>query len=314
VRWRSRRHDAAENLKLHEDVDALKRQLEILTELVDRQKLDGNSRWERLFSELELDRDFAEIFWETRRHDSDESDIARSGLEQLRGSEAYAEAFSDPNPLVTVRIASYRKTRELIEVAIASVLRQTHQNFEIVVVNDGPNRETRAAIEKLGDHRIRYTEFAERAAYPRHPHLRWMVAGSPGMNAGVQMARGSWIAPLDDDDEFTPDHIEKLLRLAQDNRAELAYGALHRIDVDTGEEQVIFSSPPAISQFSFQGSLYMTALSFMSYDTQSWRMREPGDWNLIRRMTEAGVKFASTRDVVGTVYSSVYSRNHDDKT
>jgi hypothetical protein len=41
-----------------------------------------------------------------------------------------------------------------------------------------------------------------------------MVAGSTPMNHGVEISRGEWIAPLDDDDEFTPDHVEVMLNAA----------------------------------------------------------------------------------------------------
>jgi glycosyltransferase involved in cell wall biosynthesis len=199
------------------------------------------------------------------------------------------------------------KTDELLDVAIASVLKQTYQRLEIIVVNDGPNRATRDAISKLNDSRIRYVEFREQQRYPDDPHLRWMVAGSPGMNRGAEMASGSWIAPLDDDDEFTADHVEKLVALALREKAELAYGALIQKHLTHNTENLIWSDPPAINQFSFMGALYMKPLNFFKYDQQSWIVDEPADWNLIRRMSAAGVQMACTADIVGTMYSVSYT-------
>lgn len=77
-------------------------------------------------------------------------------LQAVRDTPAYNKAFTDPNPLVTVRIPSYNKTEALMEIAVASVLRQTHKNFELIIVNDGPNEKTKSAIKKLGDKRITY--------------------------------------------------------------------------------------------------------------------------------------------------------------
>lgn len=228
-------------------------------------------------------------------------------LDAVRQSPEYGAVFRDAEPLITVRMTGYKKTDELIDVAIASVMKQTYERFEIVVVNDGPNERTRDALAKLGDPRITYYEFPQQNVYPEDAHLRWMVAGSPGMNLGADMARGSWIAPLDDDDEFTPDHLEKLLTLALDERAELAYGALVQQHLTHKTENLIWSYPPAISQFSFMGALYMKPLSFFRYDEQSWIVDEPGDWNLIRRMNLAGVRMAATKDIVGTMYSVSYT-------
>jgi glycosyltransferase involved in cell wall biosynthesis len=244
---------------------------------------------------------------EREREARDELPELREKLLKARSTKAYDAAFADPEPLVTVRIPAWRKTEELVDVAIASVLRQTYERFEIVVVNDGPNEVTRDAITKLGDSRITYVEFPEQNRYPDDTHLRWMVAGTPGMNLGAERAKGTWIAPLDDDDEFSADHLEKLVSLALRERAELAYGALLQKHLTWKTEQIIWSDPPAVSQFSMMGTIYLKAIDFFRYDEQSWKVEEPADWNLIRRMSAAGVRMSSTKDVVGTMYSVSYA-------
>jgi plasmid stabilization system protein ParE len=234
--------------------------------------------------------------------------LLRYQLESIRQTAEYATALNEPHPLVTVRIASYRNTEALMDSAIASVMRQTYDNFELVIVNDGPNERTRRAVEGLHDSRIRYEEFPARTQYPDDPHARWMVAGSPGMNRGAELATGQWIAPLDDDDEFTPDHLEVLVALARERGVELAYGALTQKNLANGEEHHIYSAPPAISQFSFQGAIYLAALrAAFRYDEQSWLVGEPGDWNLIRRMSAAGVTMASTTNVVAVMNQVPYT-------
>jgi hypothetical protein len=246
------------------------------------------------------------------RGDRDGTTSAVEQLAELRRTLIYEEAIAETEPLVSVRIASYLNTEELIDVAIASVRAQSYEHFEVIVVNDGPNPETRAALSRLGDSRIRYEEFDERKLYPQDPHARWMVAGSPGMNRGADLATGTWIAPLDEDDSFTPDHLEKLVMLATGERAELAYGALLQRNLVNKTEALIWSSPPLINQFSFQGSLYLSLLTqIFHYDEQSWIVEEPGDWNLIRRMSTAGVRMATTRDVVAVMNQIPYTHKVD---
>jgi len=251
----------------------------------------------RLSAELEL-----------LRAERDDLEALRTGLATVRRSAAYKRSLAQSEPLVSVRIASYEKTEELMDVAIASVLAQTYQRFELIVVNDGPNEKTRAAIQSLGDKRIRYEEFPTRTAYPADEHARWMIAGARGMNHAASLAVGDWIAPLDDDDAFTPDHLEKLIALAQEHQVELAYGALEQNNLVTGRQHRIFSSPPAIGQFSFQGAIYLRALNeVFQYDEASWIVDEPGDWNLIRRMTAAGVSMAAMDEVVAVMHQVPYT-------
>lgn len=238
----------------------------------------------------------------------DDIPTLRLHLELIRSSPDHVRAIEEADPLVTVRIASYQNTDALMDLCLPSVFAQTYQNLEVIVVNDGPNDRTRRALEALADPRVRYTEFASRNVYPEDSHARWMVAGSPGMNRGAELARGTWVAPLDDDDEFTPDHVEKLLSLARQRGVELAYGALVQRNIVNGDQNHIFSDPPAMSQFSFQGAIYLSRLTAaFRYDEQSWLVSEPGDWNLIRRMRAAGVTMAATPDVVAVMHHVPYT-------
>ncbi len=237
------------------------------------------------------------------------------GLEQqlatLRSSADYERSWDNERPLVSVRIATYDRTDALIDVAIESVLRQTYDNIEIVVVNDGPNAVTRTAIEALGESKIRFSELPKRGLYPVDAHLRWMVAGAPAMNEAARLARGDWIAPLDDDDEFAADHIEKLVALACAERAEFAYGALIQRDMVEGVDRVVYSDPPRIGAFSFQSTLYLSGLRFFEYDVESWRVGEPADWNLARRMVGAGVRMVSTDEVHAFMNSTRFDKRGD---
>jgi hypothetical protein len=236
----------------------------------------------------------------------DNIDELRRQLWAVRQLPEYGAALDNPDPLISVRIASYNKTEELLDVAVRSVLEQTYQRFELIVVNDGPNDRTRSGLEGLDDERIRYVELPRRSRYPADSHQRWMVAGSPGMNFGAHLARGDWIAPLDDDDAFTPDHLEKLLAAALSTRSEMAYGALIQRQALTGEDLHVWSDPPERGAFSFQAAIYLRVLSFFEYDQESWLVKEPGDWNLCRRMQLAGVSMTAIEDVVGTMHMVPY--------
>lgn len=211
----------------------------------------------------------------------------------------------NPNPLVTVRIATYQNSKILVERTIPSILNQTYQNFEIVIVGDGITSDQASIIEKWiaerKDERIRFFNLPERGKYPKNPRKRWWVAGTTPSNKGIDMAKGEWIAPLDDDDEFTRTHIEDLLAFSLKNGLEMVYGIV-RMEMKDGSWIEIGSEPLRMSQVSHIGVMYHRRLAFLHYDINSWKYGEPGDWNMWRRMHEAGAAIGFLPSVVGIHY------------
>lgn len=224
-------------------------------------------------------------------------------LAAIRSDDRYDHAFSG-DPLISVRIATYNRAEVLTERTLPSVMRQSYPNWEAVVVGEACTDDTEARIRGLGDDRIRFVNLPFRPAYPQDPQLAWRVSGVAPMNAGMQLARGEWIAPLDDDDEFDDDHLEVLLRHAQTNRAEVAYGQWRVIDTRTGAltDAVALSWPPEEGRFNFLTSLLHAGLKQFAYDPNSYLAGEVSDWNLARRLWQAGVRFSFLDRVVATYY------------
>jgi glycosyltransferase involved in cell wall biosynthesis len=133
---------------------------------------------------------------------------------------------------------------------------------------------------------------------------RWLVAGTEPMNRGLREARGAWIAPLDHDDAWEPDHVEVLLAHARETRAELVYGKLRVRDAESGciVPNVVGAWPLSYGQFGFQGALHHAGLRRFEVDPHARLAGEPGDWNLARRMWDAGVRFAFLDRIVTTYY------------
>jgi hypothetical protein len=209
-----------------------------------------------------------------------------------------SEGSSDGRPLVSVPIPTYNRGETLAERAIASVLRQTYQNFEVVVVGDCCTDDTEQLIRNLNDRRIRFYNLPERAQYPENPRFRWMVAGAPPRNAALALCSGDWIAPLDDDDEFLDDHIEVLLDHALKHQYEMVYG---KVEYEAKPDQwvILGSYPLAFGIISHISVLYSSRLKFFRYDVDCWKYGETADWNMWRRMKEAGTRIGFVNRVVG---------------
>ena len=229
-------------------------------------------------------------------------DTPRAAAEVLRARRdpGYGDAFGT-QPLITARIGAYQGGDLLFDRAISSIRSQTYSNWEAVVVCDGRDGQTAGRIAALADDRIRCVQRPRNGPYPEERERRWLVAGTHPFNQAVALARGAWIAPLDQDDEWMPDHLEVLLEAARGSRAELVYG-VSRVDLGDGSETWFGTWPPEVGDFGFQTAIYHAGLAPLLYDANSYLLEEPADWNLARRMLEAGVAFEFVERVVTTYH------------
>ena len=204
-------------------------------------------------------------------------------------------------PLVSVLIPTYNRRELLTERSLPSVLRQTYQNIEIIIVGDHCTDDTEEKIKEFKDNRIKFYNLPERGNYPDDPYYRWLVGGTSPSNKALEMSSGDWIAPLDDDDEFTDDHIESLLKFALENDYELVYG---KVDMELEPKKWVELGcyPLQINNISRMSVLYSSILKFINYDINCWKYREPLDWNMWRRMQEAGAKIGFINQIVGKHY------------
>ena len=105
------------------------------------------------------------------------------------------------NPTVSVIIPTYNRAH-LIGRAIQSVLYQTYQDFEIIVVDDASTDNTEEVVSNFDDERIRYIRLKENSGTSAAPR-----------NTAIRIARGEYIAFQDSDDEWLPEKLEKQMRL-----------------------------------------------------------------------------------------------------
>jgi glycosyltransferase involved in cell wall biosynthesis len=102
-------------------------------------------------------------------------------------------------PLVSVVIPTYKRA-ELISRAINSVLGQSYQNLEIIIVDDHSQDNTAKIIQNITDNRIRY-----------HYHTI-NQGGAAARNTGINQALGQYVAFLDSDDVWLPQKLELQLK------------------------------------------------------------------------------------------------------
>ncbi len=235
---------------------------------------------------------------------NDHESWRRQRLREARESTGYADAYSLEAPLISVVIPTYDNYELLRTRAIPSVLAQSYQNFEIVIVGDAADPRTEAAVAGFDDPRITYVNLPYRGPYPADPTRRWLVAGVPPYNEAVRLSTGWWIAPLDDDDAFRPTHLERLLMFARQERLELAYSQIS-CHVPGGSTTTIGRFPPEAEQFGVQSSLYNAALAAaFELELADAAFGLPYDWALCRRMMKAGVRLGMLDEQTVDYYPS----------
>ncbi len=134
-------------------------------------------------------------------------------------------------PAISVAITLYNKGAFIVE-AIDSVLSQALQDFEIVVVDDGSTDDGPARLSQLNDPRIRV--------------IRQANAGvSVARTRAMREARGRYVAFLDADDVWRPDHLAHLLKLSSLYADASLYGNCFversvAMDVNKSPESVLY--------------------------------------------------------------------------
>jgi glycosyltransferase involved in cell wall biosynthesis len=205
-------------------------------------------------------------------------------LELADEFEAWKQRHPVPDqPLVSICVATYNRARLLTERCIPSVLGQTYPRFEMIVVGDGCTDETEKSVAAIADPRVKFTNLAERGAYPSDPMLRWMVAGSQAMNEAMARASGDYVTHLDDDDEFTPDRLEKLVAFARSHDCDFVWHPYWG-EGDNGRWVLRDALDFSLGQVTTSSVFYRAWLTRFKWNVDSYELREPGDWNRFRRI------------------------------
>lgn len=110
----------------------------------------------------------------------------------------------DSNPLISVGIPAYKAKN--LGTAICSVLNQSYQNIELIVVNDHSPEDIEAVMNLFHDERIRYY-VNEKNMGRDDPARNWNVC--------LSYAKGTFFSLLCDDDYYEPEFLKEMLLLAQ---------------------------------------------------------------------------------------------------
>ncbi len=137
-------------------------------------------------------------------------------------------------PRVSICIPAFKAERFLAE-TLASVRAQTFADWELLVTEDGSRDRTEEIVRAFA------ATVPQPVRYTRHDPNRGLPATR---NAGIEAARAAWIALLDADDLWTPDHLATCLATADTTGADFVHGGSVLFDSDTGRDISVRAPTP----------------------------------------------------------------------
>ena len=152
--------------------------------------------------------------------------------------------------LVSIIMPSWNTGRFIAE-SIQSVINQTYQKWELLIVDDCSTDNTDAVVASFTDERIRYfhNDHNSGAALTR--------------NYALREAQGEWIAFLDSDDLWLPEKLEKQLNFMNRNGYVFSYHEYVKIDEESRPLNVYVSGPDIVTKRKMYHYGYPGCLTFM---------------------------------------------------
>lgn len=155
--------------------------------------------------------------------------------------------------LVSIIMPSFN-TGEYIGKSIESVLAQTYQEWELLIVDDCSTDDTDDIVSTYQDPRIRYFKNEKNSG------------AAVSRNYALRKAKGRWIAFLDSDDLWMPDKLEKQVSFMKANEYYFSYTEYEEIDNEGNRTGIRVSGPKKITRIGMYNYCWPGCLTVM-YDS-----------------------------------------------
>lgn len=152
--------------------------------------------------------------------------------------------------LVSVIMPSWNTGRYIAE-SIQSVINQTYQNWELIIVDDCSTDNTDDVVNSFKDNRIKYY------------HNLSNSGAAITRNRALREARGEWIAFLDSDDLWMPKKLEHQLKFMKKNGYVLSYTEYEKINEESAPINIYVTGPHVVSKRRIYNYDYIGQLTMM---------------------------------------------------
>lgn len=158
--------------------------------------------------------------------------------------------------LVSIVMPSYNTAKYIAE-TVQSVLAQTYQNWELIIVDDCSTDDTNEVVKPfLRDSRIRYLKNEKNSG------------AAVSRNRALREAKGKWIAFLDSDDLWMPEKLEKQIAFMKENGYHFSYTDYMEIDEASRPNGKTVTGPKKITKAGMFNYCWPGCLTVM-YDAET---------------------------------------------
>lgn len=142
-------------------------------------------------------------------------------------------------------------TADFIRESIDSVLAQTYENWELIIVDDCSTDNTDEIVTSYNDERIKYFKNERN------------IGAALTRNRALREAQGEWVAFLDSDDLWVPKKIEYQIRFMKENDYKLSFTEYQKIDENSKKIGVSVSGPSKVNKRKIYSYDYIGQLTMM---------------------------------------------------
>jgi glycosyltransferase involved in cell wall biosynthesis len=208
-----------------------------------------------------------------------------------------------PSPAVTIITATYNLSSAL-RYTIQSALAQTFRDFELLVIGDACTDDSGEVVRSCADDRVQWINLPQRCGSQYGPN-----------NAGLERARGEYIAYLGHDDLWWPGHLEAGLRTLKTAGADIAVAvAIINAPSSSGFKGVtgLFPNDVYTPRYDFSPSTMMHTRRLVDR-AGPWRSPEESeigvDHDFVTRCYKAGARIVPTKELTVFKFNTSFRRN-----
>lgn len=245
-----------------------------------------------------------------------------NGIKKMLTTEQLRVQIPNP-PLVSVIIPTYNRG-SIIEKSINSVLNQTYESFELIIVDDGSTDNTEDVIYAINDKRLKYIKLEKNCGM------------CCARNIGTKHSKGDYIAIHDSDDLWVRNKLERHIKFMIDSKSDLSFSKMERHYLD-GRCIVVPNKNPDITnnllQNLLRGNFIPSITMFMTRNMANGlefdnSVKRFTDWDFAIRAVKNGYKIGYIPEILAISFVQndssavnekanellkiIYNRYHDD--
>ena len=209
----------------------------------------------------------------------------------------------DGEPLVSIVLSTYNWSNVLRQ-AVRSVLWQTYPRLELLVIGDACTDDSEEVVASFGDPRVRWVNLPENSGSQATPN-----------NAGLDLARGEYIAYQGHDDVWHPKHLATLVSHLQRARADLGYCMAEVLGPPGSRIRFLVGRvrPADLAPGTWLPPASIVHTAELGRRLGGWRTWEDGggrpDVNFLDRAQSAGARFVRVPAITAFKFPSVLRPN-----